>query len=91
LDSVIRLEQHAKVDDVEKYFGSRFAACLKNQGYATGQFGKNHLGDLNHMLPTNHGFDEFFGNPSSPGKASIAPAFPMSGSRARRSACRRSS
>src|SRR6201996_1633215 len=37
-------------------------ACLKNQGYATGQFGKNHLGDLNHMLPTNHGFDEFFGN-----------------------------
>jgi arylsulfatase A-like enzyme len=38
------------------------AACLKNQGYATGQFGKNHLGDLNHMLPTNHGFDEFLGN-----------------------------
>ena len=38
------------------------AALLKNQGYATGQFGKNHLGDLNHMLPTNHGFDEFFGN-----------------------------
>jgi arylsulfatase len=38
------------------------AALLKEQGYATGQFGKNHLGDLNHMLPTNHGFDEFFGN-----------------------------
>jgi len=38
------------------------AGLLKNQGYATGQFGKNHLGDLNHMLPTNHGFDEFFGN-----------------------------
>ena len=38
------------------------AALLKDQGYATGQFGKNHLGDLNHMLPTNHGFDEFFGN-----------------------------
>jgi arylsulfatase len=38
------------------------AACLKNQGYATGQFGKNHLGDMNCMLPTNHGFDEFFGN-----------------------------
>ena len=38
------------------------AAALKNQGYATGQFGKNHLGDLNRMLPTNHGFDEFFGN-----------------------------
>ena len=38
------------------------AALLKEQGYATGQFGKNHLGDLNHTLPTNHGFDEFFGN-----------------------------
>jgi arylsulfatase A-like enzyme len=38
------------------------AALLKEQGYATGQFGKNHLGDLNFMLPTNHGFDEFFGN-----------------------------
>lgn len=38
------------------------AALLKNQGYSTAQFGKNHLGDLNHMLPTNHGFDEFFGN-----------------------------
>jgi arylsulfatase len=38
------------------------AGALKNQGYVTGQFGKNHLGDLNHMLPTNHGFDEFFGN-----------------------------
>ena len=37
-------------------------ALLKNQGYATGQFGKNHLGDLNKHLPTNHGFDEFFGN-----------------------------
>jgi arylsulfatase A-like enzyme len=37
-------------------------ALLKEQGYATGHFGKNHLGDLNHMLPTNHGFDEFFGN-----------------------------
>src|SRR6201986_4366724 len=32
------------------------ATVLKEQGYATGQFGKNHLGDLNHMLPTNHGF-----------------------------------
>jgi arylsulfatase A-like enzyme len=38
------------------------AALLKNQGYATGQFGKNHLGDLNKHLPTMHGFDEFFGN-----------------------------
>jgi arylsulfatase A-like enzyme len=37
------------------------AALLKEQSYATGHFGKNHLGDLNHM-PTNHGFDEFFGN-----------------------------
>ena len=38
------------------------AALLKEQGYATGQFGKNHLGDLNKYLPTIHGFDEFFGN-----------------------------
>jgi arylsulfatase A-like enzyme len=38
------------------------AALLKTQGYATGQFGKNHLGDLDEHLPTNHGFDEFFGN-----------------------------
>lgn len=38
------------------------AGLLKNHGYATGQFGKNHLGDKNEMLPTNHGFDEFFGN-----------------------------
>ena len=35
---------------------------LKNHGYATGQFGKNHLGDRNEYLPTVHGFDEFFGN-----------------------------
>ena len=38
------------------------AELLKPQGYATGQFGKNHLGDRNEMLPTLHGFDEFFGN-----------------------------
>jgi arylsulfatase A-like enzyme len=38
------------------------AAVLRAQGYATGQFGKNHLGDRDEMLPTNHGFDEFFGN-----------------------------
>jgi arylsulfatase A-like enzyme len=38
------------------------ADLLKEQGYATGQFGKNHLGDLNRFLPTVHGFDEFFGN-----------------------------
>jgi arylsulfatase len=38
------------------------AEVLKPLGYATGQFGKNHLGDLNKYLPTAHGFDEFFGN-----------------------------
>jgi len=37
------------------------AAVLKSMGYATGQFGKNHLGDLNRFLPTVHGFDEFYG------------------------------
>jgi arylsulfatase A-like enzyme len=35
---------------------------LKPLGYATGQFGKNHLGDRNEFLPTVHGFDEFYGN-----------------------------
>ena len=35
---------------------------MKQQGYTTGQFGKNHLGDRDQHLPTNHGFDEFFGN-----------------------------
>jgi arylsulfatase A-like enzyme len=38
------------------------AELLKPLGYATGQFGKNHFGDLNKYLPTAHGFDEFFGN-----------------------------
>jgi arylsulfatase len=38
------------------------ATIPKKDGYATGQFGKNHLGDLNEYLPTVHGFDEFFGN-----------------------------
>ena len=38
------------------------AELLKGQGYATGQFGKNHLGDRNEFLPTVHGFDEFYGN-----------------------------
>lgn len=38
------------------------ATILKSQGYVTGQFGKNHLGDSDSMLPSNHGFDEFFGN-----------------------------
>src|SRR6476620_10080696 len=52
------------------------ATALKGMGYATGQFGKNHLGDKNEFLPTVHGFDEFFGylyhldameDPSHPG------------------------
>src|SRR5215831_12287516 len=38
------------------------AEMLKPLGYATGQFGKNHLGDRNEYLPTGHGFDEFYGN-----------------------------
>ena len=38
------------------------AELLKPHGYATGQFGKNHLGDKDEMLPSNHGFDEFYGN-----------------------------
>ena len=38
------------------------AEVLRDQGYATGQFGKNHLGDRDEFLPTAHGFDEFFGN-----------------------------
>ncbi|RPH36045.1 MAG: arylsulfatase, partial [Planctomycetota bacterium] len=38
------------------------ATLLRAQGYVTGQFGKNHLGDRDEMLPSNHGFDEFFGN-----------------------------
>jgi arylsulfatase len=38
------------------------ATLLRARGYMTGQFGKNHLGDRDEMLPTNHGFDEFFGN-----------------------------
>ncbi|MBN9192085.1 arylsulfatase [Microbacterium sp.] len=38
------------------------ATALKAEGYATGQFGKNHLGDRDEFLPTAHGFDEFFGN-----------------------------
>ena len=38
------------------------AAVMKSLGYATGQFGKNHFGDRDEHLPTNHGFDQFFGN-----------------------------
>ena len=45
-----------KIDD------PTIATLLKQQGYVTGQFGKNHLGDRDEMLPTNNGFDEFFGN-----------------------------
>src|SRR6201993_937008 len=44
------------------YKDPTIAELLKPQGYATGQFGKNHLGDRNEFLPTAHGFDEFFGN-----------------------------
>ena len=40
----------------------RSPRLLKPLGYATGQFGKNHFGDKDEMLPSNHGFDEFFGN-----------------------------
>lgn len=45
-----------------KIVNPTIAGLLKAEGYATGQFGKNHLGDRDEMLPTNHGFDEFFGN-----------------------------
>src|SRR5277367_1405908 len=60
------------------------AQALKAMGYATGQFGKNHLGDRDEFLPTNHGFDEFFGNlyhlnaeeePERPYWFSNSPAF----------------
>ena len=43
-------------------FAPTLADLLKPHGYATGQFGKNHLGDQDKHLPTAHGFDEFFGN-----------------------------
>ena len=42
-------------------FTDAYAEALKDMGYVTGQFGKNHLGDRNEFLPTVHGFDEFFG------------------------------
>ena len=45
-----------------KVLDPTIATLLKAQGYMTGQFGKNHLGDSDSTLPTNHGFDEFFGN-----------------------------
>jgi len=49
-------EQGIRVED------PTIAGLLKNHGYVTGQFGKNHLGDRDDMLPTNHGFDQFYGN-----------------------------
>ena len=57
----------SKVGLPAAHLGLRFeditiAEALKPLGYATGQFGKNHLGDRNEFLPTVHGFDEFFGN-----------------------------
>jgi len=51
------------------------ATVLKSMGYATGQFGKNHLGDRNQFLPTVHGFDEFFGYlyHSTPWRTHVTP------------------
>tara|TARA_R110002012_G_scaffold313266_1_gene524731 strand:+ start:1481 stop:3022 length:1542 start_codon:yes stop_codon:yes gene_type:complete len=49
-------KEGARKDDVT------LAAMLKDRGYLTGQFGKNHFGDRDEHLPTNHGFDEFYGN-----------------------------
>ena len=49
-------------DDRSQAEDPTIAELLKPLGYATGQFGKNHLGDRNEYLPTVHGFDEFFGN-----------------------------
>ena len=56
------------------------ATVLKSMGYATGQFGKNHLGDLNEFLPTVHGFDEFFGYfiTSTPWRTPHIPLTPRS-------------
>ena len=70
----------------------RSAQFMKNFGYATGQFGKNHLGDRNEHLPTVHGFDEFFGNlyhlnaEEEPEYAELSegPAFPQEVRPARR-------
>ena len=55
--------RHSRVADVGlQAEDPTIAELLKPLGYATGQFGKNHLGDRNEFLPTVHGFDEFFGN-----------------------------
>jgi arylsulfatase A-like enzyme len=68
------------------------ADLLKGLGYATGQFGKNHVGDRNEFLPTVHGFDEFFGNlyhlnaeeePENP----TTPRIPSSRKTSARAAC----
>ena len=72
------------------------AELLKPHGYATGQFGKNHLGDRNEFLPTVHGFDEFFGNlyhlnaeeePEHPGLPEQARTSRTSTSASGRAAC----
>ena len=72
------------------------AELLKPLGYATGQFGKNHLGDLNEFLPTVHGFDEFFGNlyhlnaeeePEDAGLSAEPTGSRSSGSGSARAAC----
>ena len=52
---VVMLRDMSGNDPVSRRHSSRY-------GYATGQFGKNHLGDRDEFLPTNHGFDEFYGN-----------------------------
>ena len=55
--------RHARASDIGlQAEDPTIAELLKPLGYATGQFGKNHLGDLDKYLPTAHGFDEFFGN-----------------------------
>jgi arylsulfatase len=51
------------------------ATVLKSKGYATDQFGKNHLGDLNKFLPTLHGFDEFYGYLYCPSRTSCSVRF----------------
>ena len=55
------------------------ATALKDMGYATGQFGKNHLGDKNEFLPTVHGFDEFFGNLYHPTRWKTRPILTIPG------------
>src|ERR1700760_1802957 len=65
---------------------------LRNFGYATGQFGKNHLGDRNEHLPTVHGFDEFFGNlyHLNAEEEPENPDYPKGFSRTLRASCERS-